>query len=137
MERYKSFMSPAWAFTEDEAEIPPKIWAKMQQEVAIGPAERFMAATWIDQPMSRASVFVLITDTRVVAKKLGGVRQHVFMDLTGVDRNWTGDIVLSAAGHKSDLFNFSGQPNKKLLARVFHVVNGHWTNLRQLGTSPA
>ncbi len=52
-------------------------------------------------------------------------------DLTGVEHSWTCEITLHSAGNKSDLFSFAHQPKKNLLDRMFAVVNGHWTKMRQ------
>lgn len=134
MEKFANFTKPTYFFSTDLGDIDNKVMKNIQGAVKIDfDSEKFIAACWVDQLGNRGDIFLMVTDNRVIAKKPNGLHQNYFADITGMERSMTGDIVIAAQGNKADCFNVMVMPSKKLLDKMFDVINSHWTKSKSGG----
>ena len=129
MEKYGAMTK--WYFTTDFNEVSEKLRTKILKESKVDHTTEQVRATCFLKVAWGTPPFVIVTDKRVVARKATGVLvQNLFSDLTGVERSFTQDIVLLSPGNKSDLFSLANMPKKKLLDRMFEIINQRWNETR-------
>lgn len=131
VETYKTFLGPAYFFTTDLSEIPVHTRKAIETKVAVDfSGERLLAACGIDRFASRGNFWVVVTEDRVLSFKSPSLQQNFFSDLTGVERAYTGDIMLQSPGNKSNLFSAMLMPKKELADRMFLVIQARWLAVR-------
>ena len=124
-------MGPTYFLAQNAADIPPKTRMAMEQRMSFPfDDEPFVAACGIDKWGSRGHFWVLVTEKRVLALKQPSLQQVFFDDLTGVERSYTGDVVLLSPGNKSDLFSLALMPHRQVVDELFAIINRRWETTR-------
>ena len=132
MEKYFSLFGPTYLFTEHYQELPDFLLKQIARALAIDfGKEKFIAAGWIQNILSKGKIFVLVTDQRVAYSDTIRVKQNLFKDMTGVERNIVKNIILLSPGNSTALFSSLGMPTGKFLDRMFGIINKTWMNTRR------
>lgn len=131
MEKFFRLIGPTYLFSETYQELPESLLKQIAKALAIDfNKEKFIAAGWIQNFLSKGQIFVLVTDQRVAYSDTIRVKQNLFKDMTGVERNFIKNVILLSPGNSTSLFDAMGMPNKKFLDRIFGVINRTWMNVR-------
>jgi hypothetical protein len=139
MEKFFSFTGTTYRFTEHFQELPDFLLKQITRALGIDfGKEKFIAAGWIQHMLSKGKIFVLVTDQRVAYSDTIRVKQNLFKDMTGVERNMMKNIILLSPGNSTSLFPSLGMPTSKFLDRMFGIINKTWMNTRRpVAESPA
>lgn len=138
MEKYSNLISPTYHFTDQFAEAPDFLLARINKVVAVDfKKEKFVAACWIQNIFGKGKIFTLVTSERTVYADLLNVRQNLFRDMTGVERNLSKNINLLSPGNATILFPANALPTSKLLDRLFIIIQQEWIRAKQAPVATA
>ena len=124
---YSQFIGLTYYFMDSAADILELHRREMKSVIEFDfEKEKIIACIF-----GRKDAFIIITDDRVIAKKVTGLDQHTFKEMTGVDRGLTNDVVLVSPGNKSNCFGHGPHmPKKELLDLVFKVISSQWNKVK-------
>jgi hypothetical protein len=138
MEKFSGLLSSTYQFTDKFDELPDFLLKRINKALAVDwTKETFVASCWIQNLIARGEIFILVTNQRVAYSDNVRVKQNLFADMTGVERNMMKNIALLSPGNSTTLFSSMAMPVNKLMDRMFDVINHTWIKTRQAPTAAA
>jgi hypothetical protein len=138
MEKYPGIINPSYHFTDKHAELPDYLLKEIEKALHIDwSREELVASCWIHNMFMKGKVFVVITNLRVAFSDTLKIRQNLFADMTGVERNFMKNIELLSPGNSTKLFSSSDMPVEKLRSLLFDIINTTWIKSRQAKSAAA
>lgn len=149
MERITQTTRTPYFFTDKQSKLPQMLIQEFKSTLSIDfNKEKFIAACWIDQSLPKwvnfffpfkkpdflspkRNVFAVVTERRIAFRIGHLVRQNMFKDLTGVERDIFKNIILLSPGNRTCLFpaleySLVGVPADKLSQTMFDIINDTW-----------
>tara|TARA_B100000787_G_C16079384_1_gene243713 strand:- start:58 stop:600 length:543 start_codon:yes stop_codon:yes gene_type:complete len=110
MKRYKSMMKNAYIVTENLEDVPADVLDIFTSQCYIDfTDEKLLCAIWNEKKFLNpaANVCVIITDKRIIAKKMLEIAQNYWDSVTGVEKSILKDIQVLSAGNKTVMYGYA------------------------------
>tara|TARA_B110000238_G_C15891624_1_gene337926 strand:- start:114 stop:656 length:543 start_codon:yes stop_codon:yes gene_type:complete len=110
MKRYKSMMKNAYLVTENLDDVPADIMDVFTSQCYVDfTDEKLLCAIWNEKKFLNpaATVCVIITDKRIIAKKMVDIGQNYWDSVTGVEKSIWKDIKVLSAGNETVMYGYA------------------------------
>ena len=110
MKRYKSMMKNAYIVTENLDDVPADIMDVFTSQCYVDfTDEKLLGAIWNEKKILNpaATVCVIITDKRIIAKKMKEIAQNYWDSVTGVEKTIFKDVQVLSAGNKTVMYGYA------------------------------